>query len=95
VRCDCCTAFKPDSHSSRARNLPLPDALISDFPGRPIMRWKISHHLGHGDHDPRQIDLIAIVALLIVIVTALRFYDSDTQAPSKADFIEPSQTVHW
>jgi hypothetical protein len=60
------------------------------------MRWKISHHhFGHGDHDPRQIDLIAIVALLIIVVTVLRIYDGNAQAPSKADFIEPSQTVHW
>jgi hypothetical protein len=28
------------------------------------MRWKISHH----GHDPRQIDLLAMLALLILIV---------------------------
>jgi hypothetical protein len=60
------------------------------------MRWKISHHhVGQGDHDPRQIDLIAIAALLIIVVTVLRIYDGNAQAPSKAEFIEPSQTVHW
>jgi len=30
------------------------------------MRWKISHH----GHDPRQIDLLAVLALLIVIIAA-------------------------
>jgi hypothetical protein len=61
------------------------------------MRWKISHrnHLHNHGHDPRQVDLVAIVALLIVIVAAFRFYSSDPQAPSKADFIVPSQSVRW
>ena len=48
------------------------------------MRWKIS---GHG-HDPRQVDLIAIVA-------AFHFYDRNPQPPSHASFIVPSQSVRW
>ena len=57
------------------------------------MRWKISHH---GGHDPRQIDLIAIIALLIVIIAAFKFYsDSFESAPSTTAFIVPSQSVHW
>ena len=56
------------------------------------MRWKISHrnhgprnqslgNHGHGGHDPRQIDMVAIFALLIVIVAAFRFYSgSDKEA---------------
>jgi hypothetical protein len=56
------------------------------------MRWKISHH----GHDPRQIDLIAILALLIIIVAAFTFYNASTVAPpNKAAFIVPSQSVHW
>jgi len=56
------------------------------------MRWKISHH----GHDPRQIDLIAILALLIIIVAAFRFYSASTVAPpNRATFIVPSQSVHW
>jgi hypothetical protein len=55
------------------------------------MRWKISHR----SHDPRQIDLIAIFALLILIVAAWRFFDGGSQAPSTADFIVPSQSVRW
>jgi hypothetical protein len=66
--------------------------------GRPrIMRWKISHgNHDHGGHDPRQIDLIAIIALLIVIIAAFKFYsDSFESAPSTTAFIVPSQSVHW
>jgi hypothetical protein len=54
------------------------------------MRWKISHH----GHDPRQIDLLAILALLIVIATALRYFDSSPE-PTTTGFIEPSQSVRW
>jgi hypothetical protein len=60
------------------------------------MRWKISHHDHHRrDHDPRQIDLVAIFALVIVIVAAFRFYSGNLDAPSKSSFVEPSQTVRW
>ncbi len=47
------------------------------------MRWKISHqNHRHGGHDPRQIDLVAIAALLIVIVAAFRFYSGDPNHPA-------------
>jgi hypothetical protein len=55
------------------------------------MRWKISHR----GHDPRQIDLIAILALLIVIIAAYRFYSSDSAPPSSTALIVPGQNVHW
>ena len=55
------------------------------------MRWKI----GSGGRDPRQIDLIVILALLIVIVAAFRFYNGDARKPSTTAFIVPSQTVRW
>jgi hypothetical protein len=55
------------------------------------MRWKISHH----GHDPRQIDLIAIVTLIILIVAAFRFFSGKSEPPSTAAFIVPSQSVHW
>ena len=63
------------------------------------MRWKISHQ-NHGSitawcHDPRQIDLVAIVALLIVIVAAFRFYSGNPMPPSTSAFIVPSQSVRW
>ncbi len=55
------------------------------------MRWKISHH----GHDSRQIDLLAIVALLIVIITAFRYFSDYRPPPSTLGFIEPSQSVRW
>jgi hypothetical protein len=55
------------------------------------MRWKISHR----GHDPRQVDLIAIFALLIVIVAACRYFDSPSGTPNTTAFIVPSQSVRW
>jgi hypothetical protein len=55
------------------------------------MRWKI----GSRDRNPRQIDLIVILALLIVILAAFRFYNGDSRKPSTTAFIVPSQTVRW
>jgi hypothetical protein len=55
------------------------------------MRWKISPH----GHDARQIDLLAIAALLIIIVSALLYFDRSPQPTDTASFIVPSQNVHW
>ena len=55
------------------------------------MRWKISHH----GHDPRQIDLLAVLALLIVIVAACTISAAHSEPPSTAAFIVPSQSVRW
>ena len=55
------------------------------------MRWKISHN----GHDPRQIDLLAVLALLVVIVAALRYFDSGPGPQATTAFIEPSQSVRW
>jgi hypothetical protein len=59
------------------------------------MRWKISHHHHHG-HDPRQIDLLAVIALLIVIIAATSYLaEYASSAPDTTGFIEPSQSVRW
>jgi hypothetical protein len=55
------------------------------------MRWKI----GHGGHDPRHIDLIAVFALLILIVAACRFLAAGSAAPPTTALIVPSQSVRW
>ena len=54
------------------------------------MRWKTGHH----GHDPRQIDLIAVFALLILVVAGCRFL-SHSDPPATTAFIVPSQSVHW
>jgi hypothetical protein len=55
------------------------------------MRWKISHR----GHDPRQIDLLAVLALLIIIVAAYRYFTQSPEVPSSTAFIVPSQSVRW
>ena len=55
------------------------------------MRWKISRR----GHDPRQIDLMAALALLIIIVAAYQYFNHGSEAPSTTAFIEPSQSVRW
>jgi hypothetical protein len=55
------------------------------------MRWKISH----GGHDPRQIDLLAALALVIVIIAACRYFSENPSGPVTTSFIVPSQSVRW
>ena len=55
------------------------------------MRWKISHN----GHDIRQIDLLAMLALLIVVIVAWRYLSGVPEPHSTAAFIEPSQNVRW
>lgn len=55
------------------------------------MRWKISHH----GHDPRQIDLLAVLALLIIIVSAFRYFEGSAEPQNTSAFVEPSQSVRW
>ncbi|MBW7971071.1 hypothetical protein [Bradyrhizobium sp. BR 10289] len=71
------------------------------------MRWKISPHFhfrpgpylgprGHHHHDPRTLDVLAIIALL-ALVFGSGWYLATSQAtpPSTTAFVEPSQSVHW
>jgi hypothetical protein len=55
------------------------------------MRWKISRH----GHDPRQVDLLAVIALIIVIIAAWSYLDRSAKPPDTAGFVEPSQSVRW
>jgi hypothetical protein len=55
------------------------------------MRLKISH----GSHDPRQLDLIAILVLLVLIVAACRLFGGVSNTPNTAAFIVPGQNVRW
>jgi hypothetical protein len=54
------------------------------------MRWKPEP----SGHDPRQIDLLAVVAILIVII-AIGHYLTEQPKPQLTSFIEPSQSVRW
>ncbi len=55
------------------------------------MRWKISRH----GHDPRQVDLLAVIALLVVIVAAYGYFSRRPEPPNTATLIVPSQSVRW
>jgi hypothetical protein len=57
------------------------------------MRWKISRH----GHDPRQIDLLAVIVLVILIISAFGYFEDTSSSPQQhtAGFIEPSQSVRW
>ena len=70
------------------------------------MRWKISPHFhfrpdphprfNPRDHDPRTIDMLAIVALLVLVVGSGWYLATRLATPaSTTAFIEPSQSVHW
>ena len=57
------------------------------------MGWKISRR----GHDPRQVDLLAVIALLALIATAYGYFSrEDSAPPSKATAqIVPSDHVRW
>jgi hypothetical protein len=70
------------------------------------MRWKISPHfhfrpgphlkIHPRGHDPRTIDMLAIVVLLALILgSGWYLAASFATQPTTAAFIVPSQTVHW
>jgi len=55
------------------------------------MRWKIRP----GGHDPRQIDLLAVVAMLIVVVAIGHYMTEHPKTHLTSSFIVPSQSVRW
>jgi hypothetical protein len=55
------------------------------------MRWKISHH----EHDPRRLDLVAVLAFVVIVIAASTYFASGSRQTTTADFIVPSQNVRW
>jgi hypothetical protein len=57
------------------------------------MRWKIKSH----GHDPRQVDLLAVLALILVSLGAFVYVASTASSapPNTTAFIVPSQHVRW
>jgi hypothetical protein len=55
------------------------------------MRWKIQP----SGHDPRQIDLVAVLAMLVIIVSIGLYLDEPRKTQITSSFIEPSQSVRW
>jgi hypothetical protein len=55
------------------------------------MRWKISH----GSHDPRQIDLLAVLILIVAIIAGYRYFSETPKTPNTLSFVVPGQNVRW
>lgn len=55
------------------------------------MRWKIRPT----GHDPRQVDLLAIIAMVLIVLAVGHFLTGHPKKHLTASFIEPSQTVRW
>ena len=55
------------------------------------MRWKTSHH----GHDPRLNDLLAILALLVLIVGAWQYFGTQFRATQQSGLhrTEPKRTL--
>jgi len=56
----------------------------------PTMRWTTNHR-----HDPRYIDLLVVLALVIVISSAWRLLSWDRDNGQFSGLIVPSQTTRW
>jgi len=52
-------------------------------------------NVGDGWHDQRLIELIAALALLIIVLAGVRIYFEAPKAANQASFIVPSQTLRW
>ena len=55
------------------------------------MRWKLQP----SGHDPRQIDLLAIVAMILIVLAVGHFLSEPAKRRGNSSFFEPSQTVRW
>lgn len=56
------------------------------------MRWK---KIGRTGHDPRQLDLLAIVVMVLIVVAVGHFLIQPAKRSGTSSFFEPSQTVRW
>ena len=84
-------ALTARSHNGRVGNCGEAAALLWCFLREETMRWKISRH----GHDPRQVDLLAVIALVIIIAAVWSYLGRSAKPPDAAAFVEPSQSVRW
>jgi hypothetical protein len=55
------------------------------------MRWK----LRPSGHDPRQIDLLAALAIVIVVIAVGHYFFERPRPQQTSAFIVPSQSTRW
>jgi hypothetical protein len=67
------------------------ERLVSSRRRMSTMRWKIRS----GGHDPRQIDLLAVLAIVVLIVAIDHYLTEKPKPHVTSAFIEPSQNVRW
>lgn len=52
-------------------------------------------HIEKHGHDPRQVDLVAVIALVALVFGAICYWYGSAPEPITTAFIVPGQTVHW
>ena len=52
-------------------------------------------HIENHGHDPRQVDFVAMITLIILVFGAICYLSGPTIEQMTTAFIVPSQTVHW
>jgi hypothetical protein len=52
-------------------------------------------HIEKNGHDPRQVDLVAVIALIVLVFGIICYLSGPTNEQTTTAFIVPSQTVHW
>jgi hypothetical protein len=52
-------------------------------------------HIEKHGHDPRQIDLVAVIALVVFVFVAICYFCGAADEQITTALIVPSQTVHW
>lgn len=52
-------------------------------------------NVGDGWHDQRLIELVALLALAILVISGVRVLYDTPKPSTQASFIVPSQTVRW
>jgi hypothetical protein len=52
-------------------------------------------HIEKHGHDPRQVDLVAVIALVVLVVGAIGYFYSSAPEEITTALIVPGQSVHW
>jgi hypothetical protein len=56
---------------------------------------KMRLHIEKHGHDPRQVDLVAVIALVALVFGAICYWYGSAPEPITTAFIVPGQSVHW